>query len=150
MPAGTLLGLDCHLFRNTNTYASPTWDEVTLATDVNTNQTVNKGDVSSRVSVYKLYRPGQIDSQLEFTMRYDSGNNDYTALKAAFTGRTAIDMWMADGASGTAGTTGPRAWMVVTEFSHAQPLESGCDIKVTMCPMTDATNTQTPTYYTAT
>lgn len=148
MAAGYLLGLDCKLFRNTNTYATPTWNEVTLATEVSVNQTAGKGDVSNRSSVYKLYRAAQIDASLEFTMRYDSANDDYTAFKTAFLARSIMDIWVADGAAATTGTTGPRMNVMITEFSHAQPLSDGVDIKISMCPCIDGTATQTPTYLT--
>lgn len=150
MAAGYLLGMDCHLFRNTGSYATPTWNEITLATDVTANQTAGKGDVSNRSSIYKLYRAAQIDASAEFTMRYDSGNDDYSAIKTAFTGRTIIDVWVADGPSATTGTTGLRMNVMITEFSHEQPLTDGVNVKVSMCPAIDATATQTPTYYTAT
>jgi hypothetical protein len=148
MAAGHLLGLDCKLFRNTATYASPTWDEITQVTDVNVSQTTATGDISSRASTFKLWRPGQKDLTLEFTLRYDSGNTDFTALQSAFTGRTGIDMWVADGASATAGTTGIRANWMITEFSHEQPLEDGVNVKVSAKPYIDATATQVPAYFT--
>jgi hypothetical protein len=147
MAAGFLLGLDCKLFRNTNTYATPTWDEITQVTDVNLSQSTAVGDVSNRSSLFKLHRPGLIDLTLEFTLRYDSGNTDYTTLQSAFVARTGMDVWMADGTA-AAGSKGPRANWMITEFSHEQPLEDGVNVKVSMKPYIDATATQVPAYFT--
>lgn len=140
------IGLDCKFYRNTGSYGSPTWNEITHARDVTANVEPGDADLSIRSSDWKIHRPTLKDLSFEFEMLYDPTIDDFTVLQAACFNRTPVDLWAADGDSATTGSQGIRAVCYIYGFSRSEPMEQGVMVKVTAKPG-DTTNP--PSWYVA-
>ena len=137
---GVKLGMDAKLYRNTGTYASPTWNEVKNVKDVTLNLEAGEADVTTRGNAgWRANIATLKDASLEFEMVWDTADDDFTAIRTAFLTNAAIEFAVLDGPVATSGSQGLRASMAITNFSRAEPLEEAIKVSVTAKP-TYATN----------
>lgn len=114
-------GIDAGAYRNTGTYGSPTWTEMTLVRDVQQAMPWDMGDASSRASRAKLYEKTQIDLAPQITMRADDADAAYVAMyAAAFSPTTKLDLMILDGDIATEGAMGLRAQWNINFTSQGQ------------------------------
>jgi hypothetical protein len=129
------LGMDAKLYRNTGTYASPTWDlignvkDLTLSLETGEADVTTRGNGGWRATVATLK-----DGALEFEMIWDTEDTDFTAIRTAFLGNTAVEMAVLDGLVATTGSQGLRASFMVTNFTRNEPLEEAITVSVSMKP----------------
>lgn len=142
-----IVGLDCKAYKNSATYASPTWAEMTPVKGVTTNLEKGAADLSKRGSTWKAHRSTLKDLTIELEMVWDHANTICTDLLTAFLNNTLVDCAFLDGPVATAGSQGPRCEFEVTKFSRAEPLEEGVMVNVTLKP--SALATHDPTWFTA-
>lgn len=136
--AVSLVGIDCKLYVNTGTYASPTWVEVVDAKDVNIPDTRAEGDSSVRGMNMSSVTPGQRTVQITFDMRYDNDAAAYEAIKAAYDGRTVMGVLATDGPRATAGVEGFRLDTYVTGLTKNEPMNDVKTASVVLSGTTDA------------
>lgn len=98
------------VYRNTGSYGSPTWVEITLVRDVTPSEQWAYGDASVRASKAKLYGKTQIDLTGTITCRADPADAGYQALFDAAVGvsSAAPDLMILDGDITTEGARGVR------------------------------------------
>ena len=129
------LGLDAKLFRNTGTYGTPTWNEITNVRDVTLNLEAGEADVTTRGNNgWRATVATLKDGSIEFEMVWDSADDDFTAIRDAFLNKTAVELAVLDGDVLTTGSQGLRASFMVTSFSRNEPLEEAITVSVTMKP----------------
>ena len=129
------LGLDAKLFRNTSTYASPTWNEITNVRDVTLNLEAGEADVTTRGNNgWRATIATLKDASIEFEMVWDSADDDFTAVRDAFLNKAALELAVMDGAMATAGSQGLRASFMITSFSRNEPLEEAITVSVAAKP----------------
>lgn len=132
---GVKLGMDAKLYRNTGTYASPTWNEVKNVKDVTLNLEAGEADVTTRGNAgWRANIATLKDASLEFEMVWDTADDDFTAIRTAFLTNAAIEFAVLDGPVATSGSQGLRASMAITNFSRAEPLEEAIKVSVTAKP----------------
>lgn len=134
MASAAVAGLDCKIYRNTGTYASPTWNEITIAKDVSVPITKDKADASHRGSKWKMYLPAHKDATIDFDLIADTEIDDYDALRDAFTDDTVIDLAVADGAIATTKTQYFRAQCYIFAFSGDQAMSDAASTTVSAAP----------------
>lgn len=100
--------VDAGAYRNTGTYGTPTWTEVTDIRDVTSPQVWDFADASSRASRAKLFGKTQIDISGTMSLRADPADAGYQAIFDAAVTRTPIDMMILDGDIATEGVKGKR------------------------------------------
>lgn len=128
------LGNDCKLYRNSATYASPTWNEITEVSDVSLPQSKGRGEFRTRASKYVKKKGGKIEAAINAKYTYDPGDDDFSVLLASFNTGTTIDCAIVDGPIATPGTQGLRADVEVMEFPIDQPLEDGVSVDMVLEP----------------
>ena len=129
------LGLDAKLFRNTASYATPTWAEITNVRDVTLNLEAGEADVTTRGNNgWRATVATLKDGSIEFEMVWDSDDDDFTAIRDAFLNKTSVEMAVMDGSMATSGSQGLRASFMVTSFSRNEPLEEAITVSVTAKP----------------
>lgn len=126
------LGLDCKLFRNSSTWASPTFVEIEDVKDVTITLEKNAAEVTTRANNgWKATRAALKDATVEFDYivnpdRADSVT-DFEFLRDAWLNDSNVELWAADGPSdgGDTGevTQGLRAWFNVMDMTQKQSLE---------------------------
>ncbi|MGH9174993.1 MAG: phage tail tube protein [Vicinamibacterales bacterium] len=132
---GVKLGLDAKLYRNSGSYASPTWAEVKNVKDVTLNLEAGEADVSTRGNGgWRANIATLKDASLEFEMVWDSADDDFTAVRTAFLANGAVEFAVLDGDILTAGSQGLRATMSITNFSRSEALEEAIGVSVTAKP----------------
>ena len=67
-------------------------------------------------------------------MVWDTGDDDFTAIKDAFFNGTTIEFAVMDGNVATSGSQGLRATMSITNFSRSEALEEAITVSVTAKP----------------
>ena len=133
MPAK--LGLECRLYRNTGTYATPTWNEIPNVKDLTLGVEKGEADVTTRgTGGWRATRGTLKDGNIEFQMVADSADDDFTAIQTAFFGNTTIQFAAMDGSITTTGNTGLRAEMDVLKFSRNEELENAVMFDVSLRP----------------
>jgi hypothetical protein len=141
-----VLGYNAKLYRNTGTYASPTWSEMTNVKDLTLNMDLDEADVTTRASGgWKANVATLLDGSIEFEMVYDPTDANFTAVQTAFFSRSAVEFAAMDGPIATAGSQGLRATCMVKQFSVEEKLAEALTVKVTIKP-TYAANP--PSWYT--
>jgi hypothetical protein len=137
------LGLDAKLYRNTGTYASPTWNEIKNVKDVTLNLETAEADVTTRGNNgWRATVATLKDGSVEFEMVWDSADDDFGTIRDAFLNKTAVELAVMDGDITVTGTQGLRASYMVMKFSRNEPLEEAITVSVTVKP-TYATNAPT-------
>lgn len=123
-PTAPILGANGKLYRNTNTYASPTWNEIPNVGDIEPEWKYGEFDVSLRAGGgAKMVEPTLLMVGLKFKMLYDPADADMTALITAATARTAVEFYILDQASSTAGSQGPRATMKCFDMGRKEGID---------------------------
>ena len=132
------LGLNAKLYRNTGSYASPTWNEIGNVKDVTLNLESAEADVTVRANNgWRATVPTLKDASVEFEMVWDTEDADFEAIKDAYLGNTTIEILALDGpvsGTGSSGNQGLRATCSVTAFSRSEPLEEALSVSVTLKP----------------
>lgn len=135
---GVKLGLDGKLYRNTGSYASPTWNEVPRIKDVTLTLEKNLADVSSRASAgWREFAATLKDATVEFMIIVTDiagDTEDREAFRDAFLNNTNIECAIMDGDITTSGSEGFRATFAVSQFSRGEALEEGMTFNVQIKP----------------
>ena len=133
------LGLNAKLYRNTGSYASPTWDEIGNVKDVTLNLESAEADVTVRANNgWRATVPTLKEASVEFEMVWDTEDDDFTAIRrfGILGGRAYRQFHGSNGARrvsafvrpGTAGAPTPRA---SSAESDTGPAAGACR---TCCP----------------
>ena len=117
------IGFDGKLYRNTGSYGTPTWNEITEVRDCGWTIEADSHEVGSRASRKKLYKPGRVDFGFEFSLSYDSTVDDEDALFDAAVAGTEIEFAMMDGAIATSANKGVRMDACVLSWNRSEPLD---------------------------
>lgn len=129
----SVLGMNCKAYRNTASYASPTWNEVTNIRDLSLSLEADEADVTTRGNNgWKATVQTLKDSTVEFQMVWDTADADFTAIQSAFLGNTSIEFAFMDGSISTNGSQGLRATMMVTNFSRTENLTEAVMVDVSV------------------
>ena len=132
------LGLNAKLYRNTGSYASPTWNEIGNVKDVTLNLESADADVTVRANNgWRATVPTLKDASVEFEMVWDTADEDFQAIRDAYLNNTTLEVLALDGpvsGAGSTGNQGLRAVCNVTGFSRSEPLEEALSVSVTVKP----------------
>jgi len=129
------LGLDARLYRNTGSYASPTWNFVQNVKDLTLNLEVGEADVSTRgTGGWRATVSALKDASIEFELVWDTADDDFAAIRDAFLNRGALDFAVMDGDITTPGSQGLRAICMIASFSRNEALEEALTVSVTAKP----------------
>jgi hypothetical protein len=122
---GPVSGLDCKLYYNTGTNASPTWVEITQAIDVAVPDFgVNQIAANSRGSKYESFVNGLIKLGMTFGYLHVRGTDTVRdALAGMVTGRTAKQFAAMDGDITHVGARGVKAYFNMEKFGQTQGFE---------------------------
>ena len=146
------VSIDMDLSYNSGTAGSPILAVVNCR-DVNLGITFGEGEISNRGSKLALAEPTLQVRELEFDMLADETDTNYTAIRNAALARTAIELWMANGAIGTSGSVASggtvnivysRCFYKVFGMKRGEPLDGAVTTTFT-CKPCKATQTTVPT-----
>lgn len=130
-----VLGLDAKLYRNTASWATPTWSLIDNVRDLTLNVEKGSADVSTRGS--GGWRQNAVtlkDGSIEFEMVWDTADAEFTALKDAFFNDTTVECAAMDLLIATSGSQGLHADFNVGDFSRAEALEDALKVSVNLTP----------------
>lgn len=129
------LSINAKMYRNTGTYAVPVWVLMNNVGDLTLSDSYDEANVTRRASGgFSETEPTLRNVELSFSTFNIASDDDFTALLAAFTGRSSIDIAVLDGLVATSGTRGVRAHFKVTSFNRNQNLADVQGFDVTMKP----------------
>jgi hypothetical protein len=139
-------GCDGILYRNTNTFGSPTWNPVINVNDsLSLSMGWNESDTTIRSgSRVVMQEPTTLKLEIGFKMLEDLQDADFTTLIAAFLARTAIDFLACSAAYTEAGNNYVRGYFKVFSMNKAEPINGVNTYDVVLKPSYDPTNL--PTY----
>ena len=128
--AGALVGRECKLYYNSNTFVSPTWAEVTRVIDLDYDMPAEWGDVSSRISIWKMEAKALVGLLLNFGYRYRQGVTDaiFDALRPMTYAATKVEFAICDGAIATTGNEYLRGTYQI-EMGNKQALTDGVQVE---------------------
>lgn len=133
------LGLNAKLYRNTGTYATPTWTEFKNVVDLTASDEMEEADVTTRGSNgFGAYEPTIRNLGLEFQMVNKAGDSDLAAIRTAYGTRASLDLQILEGPIGESGVTGVRGRYKVFTLSNGQELRNAQTLDVTLKPCSDA------------
>lgn len=128
-------GLDCKLYYNSGTNASPTWVEIVDAIDVSFEYGTTAIPIKSRASINSANLAGLINVGATFTMLHTIGTNTIrAALLGIVSGRAPKQFAIMDQAIATTGAIGLKSYMFVETMNGNQPLEEGMTWDLTLKP----------------
>ena len=135
------LGRKAKLYRNTGSYDSPTWSEVTLVRDLTLNLTKAEADASTRGSDgWEEVIGGLKSASVSFGLKYVEDNTDLIAFEEAFHADGTIELAIMSGGITTAGSRGLRATFEVFEFTRNEQQNETMSADVTIKPSGQAEN----------
>lgn len=134
----TKLGLDAKLYRNTGTFAAPSWDAIGNIRDLTLNLETGEADVSTRANNgWRATVSTLKDASLEFEMVWDTADSDFGAVRDAFLNNSTVEFAVMDGlitGAGSTGSQGLRATFRIASFSRNEALEEAITVSVTAKP----------------
>lgn len=140
MSVKTFLGMNAKLYRNTGSYGSPTWTEVSDVKDLKIGLESAEADQSIRGGGgWEAVAAALKKASVEFGMLYDTADTNWTAFQAAWLNSTAIEIACMDGPIATVGTQGFRMTVAVLKFDQTENLADAIHNEVT-CKPTRADN----------
>ena len=130
-----MAGLECKLYYNTTTHASPTWTLVTRAINVSVAISIGEADQSSRSSTWKKSKGTLKDLEITFTYRKKQGTDTvFDALQAAALAGTVYEYAVFDGLITEAGCQGIRAFCEIRSLNNTQDLEGTEEVEFSLKP----------------
>ena len=131
----TRLGMDAKLYRNTGTYAAPTWGEVSNVKDVTLNLEKGEADVTTRANAGWRATVGTLkDASIEFQMVWDTVDAGFDAIRQAFFDNTPIEFAVMDGDITDPDSEGLRATFDIFNFTRNEALEEAILVDVSIKP----------------
>lgn len=140
---GIRLGLNCNVYRNTGSYASPTWNEVQAIKDLALNLEKAEADVSTRSNggwraTLATLKDASIDFQMIADRSVTTEKADLDAFRTAFFTNAVIELIVLDGPepapSGSVASEGLRASFSVMSFTRNENLEEGVTYDISIKP----------------
>lgn len=131
----TRLGLNGKLYRNTGTFGSPSWAEVSNVRDLTLSDSMSEADVTRRAS--GGWRETVVtlrEASIDFDMVNVSGDTQLAAIRSAYNSRAAVEFAIMDGDIAVAGSRGIRATCQVVKFELSQELENAQMYSITIKP----------------
>jgi predicted secreted protein len=131
----TRLGMDAKLYRNTGSFGSPTWTEVTNVKDLTLNLEKGEADVTTRANGGWRATVGTLkDASIEFQMVWDTADAGFSAMQQAFFSNTPIEFAVMDGDINDPSSEGIRATFDIFSFTRNEALEEAIMVDVTIKP----------------
>ena len=131
----TRLGMDAKLYRNTGSYATPVWVEVTNVKDLTLNLEKGEADVTTRANQGWRATVGTLkDASIDFQMVWDTADAGFAAIQQAFFGNTPVEFAVMDGMIDDTASEGLRATFDVFSFTRNEALEEAIMVDVTIKP----------------
>lgn len=129
MAGGALVGRECALYYNAGTFASPTWTLINRAIDVSYAIASERGDVSSRASIWKMEAKALNGLELTFSYRYRHLVTDavFDALRPMALSNTKTEFAVCDTTIATTGAEYLRATYQL-DMAPNQPLTDGVSV----------------------
>ena len=134
------LGLNAKLYRNpsaltSTTYSASGWDEIPNVQDLTLSIEAGEADTSVRANNgWATDETTLKRGSVEFSMVYDTGDPDFTALKDAFMNNTEVAMAVMDGAIATTGNQGLVANFKVGKFERVENLQQSIMYNISIRP----------------
>lgn len=150
MAGGALIGRECNLYYNAGTFGSPTWTLIPRAMDVSLPVTAEYGDVSSRISIFKMQAKSQVVvGPLTFGYRYRQLVTDaiFDALRPMALSNTKVEFALCDTTIATTGAEYLRATYQLA-MTINQPMTDGVsvDFEATVTSEEDTGTLREPTW----
>lgn len=131
----TPLGYEAKIYRNTASYASPTWSEMTIVKNVGLSLEKGEADATTRGNNGWRATLGALkNGSLEVEMIWTKGDTNADAIISAFTGNTQVELAVMDGDITTSGNSGLRASFEVLNFNRQEDLEDVLAATFTLKP----------------
>lgn len=131
----TRIGLDGKLYRNSGTYASPTWTELTHVNDLSLTLETNEVDASDRSSAWETVEKGLQKATIEFDYMYFEGDTLWATLLDDWLDRdNPVEFAVMDGDITESGEDGWRITTHVMSVSETQEKEGALKLEVTLRP----------------
>ena len=132
---GVRLGMEARLYRNSASYATPTWVEVTNVKDVTLNMEKGEADVTTRGNNGWRATVGTLkDASVEFQMVWDTADAGFTEIQQAFFGNTPIEFAIMSGDITDPESEGLRATCDIFSFTRNEALEEAIMVDVSIKP----------------
>lgn len=150
MATSPVVGLDCKLYYNSATNASPTWVLVGDCIDASSGIATTMVEVASRASNYKGNLPGLVTFSGTFTLLHTIGSNSViTALTGMATGRTAKQFAFMDQLINTNTAKGMRFFAYIENMELGAALEEAATWDITLAPAyaLESTSLVEPSWY---
>src|SRR5689334_3162288 len=111
MAGGAEVGRECKLYYNSGSFVSPTWTEITRAIDVDYDMPAEWGNVSSRISIWKMEVKALIGLVMNFGYRYRALATDavFDAIRPMALAATKTEFAVSDTTISTSGAEYLRA-----------------------------------------
>ena len=119
----TKAGKKVYLYRNTGTYGTPVWNQITNRRDASLNGTATEADASDADSAFDETIVVSRALELSTQLKWSTGSDDWAVLKTAFMAdpSTSIEFAVMDGPIATTGSTGHRLTCQITQFNESYP-----------------------------
>ncbi len=142
------LGANSTLYRNTNSYATPTWSVINNVRDLDIPEDMEEADATTRGSgKVKMTEPTLLGLSLEWEMIENPADTDYTTLLSDHFNRTLVDLTATSGSTqGVSGETFVRFEAKIIGWKKSEPLAGINMVKVTAKPCYSTNAVQVGTY----
>lgn len=142
------LGMNAKLYRNTGSYASPTWNLIDQVKDVTLNMTADEADTTTRASGgWASSLPTTRKIEVSFQMLAKTGDEDISAIQSAFFNNTDLEIAALSGPVTDSDSKGVRFTGRVYTFSRNEAIADAQTFDVTIKPAPAANN---PTWFSGT
>lgn len=138
-----MIGAKAKAYRETNTFASPTWSEVKRISDATLTETPVEASADDRGSRVQQFETTQYQIEFAGKIRVDPNDANYVAIRNAHAQDLALDMLILNGANDVVGSEGCRGWFKVFAWSEPQEMAGVLyrDFTMKPCPPEDASET---------
>ena len=134
------LGINCKLYYNTGSYATPTWTEITIVKDVEITAEMDETDNTTRAEGgAKASEPTLLGIEVSGLIRHDDEDAAFLVMDNAFWQRTAKEYLVHNGATSSENSRGIRSYMKIFNWSESQAndavLHRAFTLKPTISPV---------------
>ncbi len=142
------LGANATMYRNSNSYATPTWVVFSNVRDVDLTEDMEEADATTRGSgKVKMTEPTLLGLSLEWEMIEDPADTTYALFLGYHLNRTMVDLTATSGPTqGVTGETFIRAEMKIIGWKKSEPLSGINMVKVTAKPCYSTNSVQLGVY----